>query len=99
MKQLFLIFAIAFLLSWIPALVSFLQARRRFSGSRTVICPETHRDAAIRLDAVHAAATGLTGEPDLRIGSCNRWGGPVGHCEQGCVGEIETRLAEGAESA
>ena len=41
MKELFLIFVIAFVLSWTPALVGFLRSRRRFSGERTVTCPET----------------------------------------------------------
>lgn len=99
MKVLFLIFLIAFVLSWIPALVSFLRDRRRFSGGRTVTCPETHCAATIRLDAVHAAATGLTGEPDLRVESCNRWGGPVGHCQEGCIGENEPQLLDGSGSA
>ena len=98
MKELFLIFVIAFVLSWIPALVSFLRARRWYSGSRTVTCPETHRAATIRLDAVHAAATGLTGEPDLRVESCNRWGGPVGHCQEGCIGENGLQLQDGSGS-
>ena len=99
MKELFWILGIAYVLSCLPALVMFLRARRRFSGTRIVTCPETRRAAMIRLDSVHAAATNLTGEPDLRIDSCNRWGGPVGHCEQGCVGEIEERRPEHAESA
>jgi hypothetical protein len=95
MKELFLIFVVAFALSWIPALVTFVRSRRRFSGGRTVTCPETHCAARIRLDAGHAAATGLTGEPDLRVESCSRWGGPVGHCHEGCVGENEPGLLEG----
>ena len=99
MKELFLIFLIAFVLSWIPALVSFLRARRRFSGDRTVTCPETHCAATIRLDAVHAAATSLTGDPDLRVESCNRWGGPVSHCQEGCVGENESALLDRSSSA
>jgi hypothetical protein len=98
MKQLFLIFGIAFVLSWVPALVIFLRARRRFSRRRTVTCPETHRAATIRLDAVHAAATSLTGDPDLRVESCNRWGGPVGHCQEGCIGENESALLDGSRS-
>jgi hypothetical protein len=99
MKELFLILGIAFVLSWIPALAMFLRARRRFSGGRTVTCPETHRAATIRLDAVHAAASGLTGDPDLRVESCNRWGGPVGHCQEGCVGENESALLDRSSSA
>jgi hypothetical protein len=94
MKELFLIFVIAFVLSWIPALVSFVRSRRRFSGERTVTCPETHGAATIRLDAAHAAATGMTGDPDLKVESCNRWGGPVGHCHEGCVGENEPALLD-----
>jgi hypothetical protein len=99
MKELFLIFGIAFVVAWIPALVMFLRARRRFSGGRTVTCPETHRAATIRLDAVHAAASGLTGDTDLRVESCNRWGDPVGHCQEGCVGENESALLDRSSSA
>ena len=99
MKELFLIFVAAFVLSWIPALVSFLRSRRGFSGGRTVTCPETHCAATIRLDAVHAAASGLTGEPDLRVKSCNRWGGPVGHCEEGCIPQYESPLLSGSGPA
>ena len=99
MKELFLIFVIAFFLSWIPALVSFFRSRRRFSGGRTVTCPETHRAATIRLDAVRAAATGLTGAPDLRVESCNRWGGPVGHCQEGCVAVNKPALLDLSSSA
>ena len=99
MKELFLIFAIAFVLSWIPALVRFLRVRRRISGGRNVTCPETHCAATIRLDAGHAAATGLTGEPALKVESCNRWGGPVGHCQEGCIDENEARLQGSSVSA
>ena len=67
MKELFLLFVVAFVLSWIPALVSFVRSRRRFVGERTVTCPETQCAATIRLDAAHAAATGMTGEPDLKV--------------------------------
>ena len=94
MKELFLIFVIAFVLSWIPAIVGFLRSRQRFLGERTVTCPETRRAATIRLDAGPAAATGLTGEPDLKVESCNRWGGTVGHCHEGCVGENEPALRD-----
>jgi hypothetical protein len=99
MKELFLIFVVAFVLSWIPPLVSFLRSRRRFSGGRTVICPETHHAARIRLDAVHAAKTGLLGDPDLKVKCCDRWGGPVGHCHEGCVDENAPALQDRPSSA
>ena len=90
MKELFWILGIAFVLSWVPALVMFLRERRRFSGRRIVRCPETKHPAAIRLDATHAAASGLTGDPELRVEACTRWAGPVGHCSDRCVGEPES---------
>jgi hypothetical protein len=91
---LLLIFGIAFVLAWIPTLVIFLRTRRRFTGSRLVRCPETNRVAVIRLDAMHAAASGLMGNPELRVESCSRWDGSVGHCHEGCLGETEPpRLA------
>jgi len=94
MKELFLIFVVAFVLSWIPAIVGLVRSRRRFSGERIVTCPETQCAATIRLDAAHAAATGMTGEPEIKVASCNRWGGPVGHCHEGCVDEKEPALLE-----
>ena len=99
MKELLLVVGIVFVLSCLPLLVNFLRARRRFSGGITVTCPETHRAATIRLDAVHAAATSLTGEPDLKVKSCNRWGGKVGHCHEQCLGETDALLLDRAKSA
>jgi hypothetical protein len=98
-KESLLIFGIVFVLSCLPALVNFLRTRRRFSGEVIVTCPETHRAASVRLDAVHAAATSLTGEPDLRVKSCNRWGGPVGHCHEQCLGRNDAVLLDQAKSA
>jgi len=62
----------------------------RYAGSRAVICPETRRQVAVRFDANHAAATGLTGRPDLRIADCTRW--PArSHCGQECLPEALRR--------
>ena len=96
---LLLILGIAFVLAWIPTLVIFLRTRRRFTRSRLVGCPETDRVAVIRLDATHAAATGLMGAPELRVKSCSRWGGSVGHCFEGCLGEQEPLRTAGGRPA
>jgi hypothetical protein len=96
MTALLMIFVVAFVLSWIPALVIFFRTRRRFSGSRRVPCPETGHPALIRLDATHAAATGLRGDPEMKVEWCNRWDGPVGHCEEDCVRETSRRSWSGA---
>jgi hypothetical protein len=99
MMTLLLIFGIAFVLAWIPTVVIFLRTRRRFTGSRLVRCPETNRVAVIRLDATHAAATGLMGASELRVKSCSRWDGPVGHCFEGCLGEQEPLRTVGGRPA
>jgi hypothetical protein len=91
MKALFEILGVLFVLSCVPAFVIFLRSRRRFSGSRIVVCPETKHLATIQLDANHAAATDMTGELKLRVEECSRWAGPVGHCGDQCLETDEAR--------
>jgi hypothetical protein len=99
MVTLLLILGVGFVLAWIPTLVLFWRTRRRLSGSRLVRCPETNRVAVIRLAATHAAAAGLMGDPELRVESCSRWDGPVGHCFEGCLGEQEPLRTAGGRTA
>lgn len=88
MGTIILILAIGFALSWIPAMVVFLVARRRDSGDRVITCPETHSTEVVRVDAGHAAWTNLRGDKDLRLSSCSRWPERMG-CGQECLAEIE----------
>lgn len=84
---LFLILASLFLL--LPALWG-REIRNRYAGSRAVTCPETQRQVAVSLDSTHAAVTGLTGRPDLRIADCTRW--PAhSNCGQNCIPEAVQR--------
>jgi len=89
MITILLIFAIAFVLSWVPALVLYLVARRRESGDRVTTCPETRKTAVVRLDAGHAAWTDLRGEKELRLESCSRWPERA-DCGRECLREVET---------
>ena len=68
----FLFLTVASLLLLLPALWG-REIRNQYAGSRAVICPETRRQVAVSLDSTHAAVTGLTGRPDLRIADCTRW--------------------------
>jgi len=88
MITILLIFAIAFVLSWVPALVLYLVARRRESGDRVTTCPETRKTAVVRLDAGHAAWTDLRGEKELRLESCSRWPEKA-DCGRECLREVE----------
>ncbi len=46
---------------------------KRYSGARSVSCPENHQSAAVNIDALHAAVTGIDGNPELRLADCTRW--------------------------
>jgi hypothetical protein len=89
MSTIVLILAIAFALSWIPAVIVFLFARRRNAGDRVITCPETHTTEVVRVDAGHAAITDLRGDKDLRLESCTRWP-EKSNCGQACLAEIES---------
>lgn len=88
METIILVLAIGFALSWIPALVVYLVARRRDSGDRVITCPETHSTEVVRVDAGHAAWTHLRGDKDLRLDACSRWPERAG-CGRECLAEVE----------
>jgi hypothetical protein len=86
--RLFLIFAIAFVLSWIPALVAYLIGRQRQKGDRVIVCPETGTAEVVRVDARRAAITELVGPHELRLESCTRWP-ERDDCGRACLAQIE----------
>jgi hypothetical protein len=88
MGTLFLILAVAFVLSWIPVGVVYLFARRRNSGDRVITCPESLGPEVVRVDAGHAARTELLGEKDLRLTACSRWP-EMEDCGRDCIAQIE----------
>lgn len=69
-------------------LVYSLRAYFRFRGKRLVTCPETHRTAAVDLDARQAARESLFGSPHFRLQECSRWPERQG-CGQECLSQIE----------
>jgi hypothetical protein len=97
--ELLLVLGVLFVLSCIPPLVLFLRSRRRFSGARLLRCPETKRVAVVRLDAAHAGATSLIGDTELRVKSCSRWDGAIGHCHEDCLRESEPLVVDSRQSA
>ena len=71
------------------AIVLLRQARawKKFSGGFAVVCPENRAEVGVSVDARHAAATALTGTPELRLTSCSRWPEKAG-CGQTCLGQL-----------
>lgn len=88
MTTIVLILAVAFVLSWIPAIVVHFVARRRSAGDRVITCPETHTTEVVRVDAGHAAWTEIRGDKELRLQACSRWPEKA-DCAQDCIREIE----------
>jgi hypothetical protein len=88
-KRLLLIIGIALVLSIVPALFLLLRSYLKFRGQRVVTCPETRAPVAVELDAAHAAAAAMVGDPDFRLQSCSRW--PEREdCGQQCLAQIES---------
>lgn len=57
---------------------------RRYSGSRLLTCPQDHAQAAVNIDARHAAETGIDGCPELRLCGCTRWP-EHSNCARACL--------------
>ncbi|HVP44125.1 MAG TPA: DUF1761 family protein [Terriglobales bacterium] len=56
-------------------------------GLHRVTCPETKKRAAVEIDALHCAATSLTGSEYMRLSDCSRWPEKK-DCDQECVYEL-----------
>jgi hypothetical protein len=99
LKDLLLLAAALFVLFSASVVVNFLRVRRHYSGNLIVTCPATQKAATIRIKAAHAARTSLTGQPDLKVESCDRWGSQPVRCPEGCLVEEEALFLDRAESA
>jgi len=56
----------------------------RHRWARAVTCPRTHQQVAVSFDAWHAAVTGLSRKPDLRLSDCTQWPDHA-DCDQCCI--------------
>ncbi len=64
-----------------------LRAYTKQRGARVITCPETLTPEGVKVDAGHAAMTGLMGHPELRLRECTRWPARAG-CGQECLTQI-----------
>lgn len=72
MEAILIVLAAAFLVSLLPVLYLTVRAYFRYRGKKLVLCPQTGTPAAIQVEALHAAVTGVvSGEPDLELTSCS----------------------------
>lgn len=89
-----LAFVAAALLLTMPGLrAADIYARRR--GARLVTCPDNHAPAAVEMDALYAATTGVAGNERLRLASCSRWPEMAG-CPQECLSQLAEKPQEAA---
>lgn len=78
------LFLFAASLMLLPFALWLHEIYRRYSGGRLVTCPEDRQSAAVNIDALHAAVTGIDGNPELRLRSCTRWP-ERWQCSRGCL--------------
>ena len=71
------------LILFLPALWA-RQVHHAYAAPRAVICPETHRQVGVTIDANRAAVTGFRAVPDFRLADCTRWPARA-KCAQECL--------------
>jgi hypothetical protein len=87
MSVLFLVPVWFILALLIPTAWSVSRVYSRSRGRRIVICPETDRAANIELDARHAVAMHVVGNPFQKIQACSRW--PEHRsCSRECLAQV-----------
>lgn len=59
-----------------------------FRGQRLVTCPETHKAAAVNVDAVDAGLGEFFSEPTMHLRECSRWPERK-NCGQDCLQQVE----------
>jgi hypothetical protein len=72
----------------IPTLWTVARHYRKLSGHRPVICPQTGLVTTIELNAGHAVAMGILGNPVQKVQSCLRWPAHQ-NCARQCVAQFE----------
>lgn len=75
---------LALSLMWLPVILRRREIYQRYSGSRLVACPENHQAAAVSVNARHAMATAIDGDPHVRLCDCSRWPERA-RCNQACL--------------
>jgi hypothetical protein len=64
-----------------------LGAWLKYRGRIVITCPENRIPAGVSVDARHAAATGLGGQPEFRLSDCSRWPERA-NCGRECLHQI-----------
>ena len=82
-----LLLTAACLILFMPALWG-KHIYNNYRGMRTVNCPETHAPVSVRINALRAAFTGLSGKQKVSLASCSRWPERAG-CDQACIPDAE----------
>jgi hypothetical protein len=87
MSVLFLVPVWFILALLIPTAWSVSRVYSRSRGRRIVICPETNRAANIELDARHAVAMHVVGNPFQKVQECSRWPEHQS-CSRECLAQV-----------
>jgi hypothetical protein len=58
----------------------------QYRGTRTIVCPQTHGHAVVRIDSLHALLTTIFASEKLRLATCSLWPERA-NCAQDCIGQ------------
>jgi hypothetical protein len=72
----------------IPAALAGVRVYRTLGEVREVSCPETMKEAIVRIQVARAIASTLSGGNELRLKSCSRWPEKRG-CDQACLAQVK----------
>jgi hypothetical protein len=89
MKWVLLALAVLFAITLVWEIVRSFRTYLRYRGRRIITCPETRRDAAVRVAARKAAAAAAVGAPHIRLSECSRWPERK-DCGQDCLAQVKS---------
>lgn len=88
MEAILIVLAAAFVVSLLPVLYLVIRAYLRYRGQKLVLCPQTKTPAAVRVEPLRAALSGvLSGDPDLNLTSCS-FGPDHPECAAQCLEQV-----------
>lgn len=68
-------------------LIISIETYMKYRRQMLVTCPENHKTAAVRVDAMNAVKETLYGRESLRLSNCSRWPERA-DCGQDCLSEV-----------
>ena len=83
----FLLIGTVLLAATITLGITLARSYFRYRGKMLLTCPETRKPAAVRIAAIDAARSSLSGHPEVHLRDCSRWPERK-DCGQECLSQL-----------